>query len=633
MTALDEQAGPRGPIRGLRAWPRRLLAAALAMAFLALIGASAALAATGFGYDSYGILLDHYLIDGSPEQAIDNEFDFSAEGDITAAYTEARPYKGSITLLHGQKRFIVAPAGDGGPLYSGSAFTGEIGADFGRAAQVDGYEIESSFYTVLVGARITAAIPEDDGSLVIDNANSSSLDLSDMIMRAGAPLAIEGQQASRLDGGMAVAVEEGAELPQGFDEMVITGPGGYSKSIQLPPGGSQRVTGLQAGAYVIEHTRCACGKATSSSKPHYHPFAVTHEGSQLQDAPNAEVISLVSYAPSSAGPDGLEVTARKAWRGDEDALDQRPVSVRFQLYNGADAVGDPVEVTEADGWAHTWKGLEPSKLWAVKELDVDERYESHVGSMADTASGFAVTITNVLKEPDPVEPPDPDGTIRLTADKVWHDDGDAAGQRPASIEIQLYDGDEAVGEAVELTEANGWNFTWDGLSAEGAWTVREPEVPSGYQVEVGDVRQAADGSYIVVANTYDAAESPGPGDTEDPGDSEGPGDEGDPEGPPAGTDGPEGPDGPDGSGGSDGDFHLPTTDTAAPSGGSADGGVVQKVGDSLKKLAQTGDAAVVLPLALVAFASLCAAGFIVLRRRACAIEEAAGDAQDLRPLL
>lgn len=84
--------------------------------------------------------------------------------------------------------------------------------------------------------------------------------------------------------------------------------------------------------------------------------------------------------------------------------------------------------------------------------------------------------------------------------KVWK--GDTQAVRPASITIDIYNGNELY-ESVVLSAANGWSYTWDG---QGNWSVRERM--DGLGNYTGRVTMSISGAgsqidtAITVTNTY-----------------------------------------------------------------------------------------------------------------------------------
>ncbi len=70
---------------------------------------------------------------------------------------------------------------------------------------------------------------------------------------------------------------------------------------------------------------------------------------------------------------------------------------------------------------------------------------------------------------------------QLTVLKVWDDQSNES--RPKSIEIELYNKD-VLFDTILLNSENNWTYTWTDLPEDGEWTVKEKEVPEGYEVNV-----------------------------------------------------------------------------------------------------------------------------------------------------
>ena len=84
--------------------------------------------------------------------------------------------------------------------------------------------------------------------------------------------------------------------------------------------------------------------------------------------------------------------------------------------------------------------------------------------------------------------------VNLTVEKIWDDNDNNDGIRPESVQVQLYaDGTES-GSPITLNKDNNWKYTFSGLSKvndngkEIKYTVKEVEVPAGYQVTVDDFK-------------------------------------------------------------------------------------------------------------------------------------------------
>ncbi len=85
----------------------------------------------------------------------------------------------------------------------------------------------------------------------------------------------------------------------------------------------------------------------------------------------------------------------KAWADANDQDGIRPSSVKAQLYADGTPLGDPVELSEADGWTHTWTGLfmkEAGKdvVYEVEEVSVPKGYEASVSG--DATAGYTIAV-------------------------------------------------------------------------------------------------------------------------------------------------------------------------------------------------------------------------------------------------
>lgn len=82
--------------------------------------------------------------------------------------------------------------------------------------------------------------------------------------------------------------------------------------------------------------------------------------------------------------------------------------------------------------------------------------------------------------------------VNITVEKVWDDNDNNDGLRPESIQVQLYANDTASGEPVTLNAENNWKYTYRDLSKldatgkEITYTIKEVEVPEGYNATVND---------------------------------------------------------------------------------------------------------------------------------------------------
>ena len=154
-----------------------------------------------------------------------------------------------------------------------------------------------------------------------------------------------------------------------------------------------------------------------------------------------------------------DITVRKVWEDNDDQDGIRPESVTVHLYAGGEMIRT-ARLNETTGWKYTFKDLPKtahgSKIrYSVKE-DPVPGYTCEVNG---------TTIRNIHR-PD---------EVTVTVRKVWDDDKNAAGIRPASISVRL-----SNGMTVILSDSNNWQASVSGLPkrADGeeirySWTEQE----------------------------------------------------------------------------------------------------------------------------------------------------------------
>ena len=89
------------------------------------------------------------------------------------------------------------------------------------------------------------------------------------------------------------------------------------------------------------------------------------------------------------------VTVTKVWEG--DTADVRPASVQVQLMLNGKPMGAPVTLSAANGWKHTYTGLNAKGPYTVDELTVTEGYVSTVEEGEDNT--FVITNSYIVIPP------------------------------------------------------------------------------------------------------------------------------------------------------------------------------------------------------------------------------------------
>gem|GEM_PF-996834 len=184
-----------------------------------------------------------------------------------------------------------------------------------------------------------------------------------------------------------------------------------------------------------------------------------------------------SYSSGASGftitnsytPEIVNISGTKTWDDNNDQDGKRPTSIIVNLLAN-NAVLNSKTVTASDNWEYKWTGLPKYATgveitYTVSEVPVSD-YQAVV-------NGYDITNSYT-----------PGETSRMVT-KVWEDNNDQDGKRPASIQAQLYADGTAEGSAVTLDAANGWSYTWSNLPEmkDGTtivYTVEETEAPSDY---------------------------------------------------------------------------------------------------------------------------------------------------------
>lgn len=190
----------------------------------------------------------------------------------------------------------------------------------------------------------------------------------------------------------------------------------------------------------------------------------------------------------------VERRVLKIWK--DDIPQSRPKEIVIQLLKDG-VIYDTVTLNAVNNWRYTWEKLpaynkDGSKIvWSV----VEKEPEGYTVLIA--RDGVTFTVTNTYA---------PNKMMTRTVVKVWDDKG-YENHRPKSVQVTLLQ-NGTVYETKTLSEANGWQYTWENLprydksGKEITWTIRETTV-SGY---VSSIRQ--NGFTFVLTNTLNKQKLP-----------------------------------------------------------------------------------------------------------------------------
>ena len=147
------------------------------------------------------------------------------------------------------------------------------------------------------------------------------------------------------------------------------------------------------------------------------------------------------------------VTVNKQWN-DAGHEDKRPASITLQVKGNGQTYEK--EVTASDNWSYTFNDLPKYDANGDEiQYTVDEKStnsEFYVKSLDQNNN----TVINTFKVPD--------DTVNVTVNKVWVDNNNANKKRPASVILQVKNGDQVVTSqpvtAENAQDENTWTYTF-----------------------------------------------------------------------------------------------------------------------------------------------------------------------------
>lgn len=237
----------------------------------------------------------------------------------------------------------------------------------------------------------------------------------------------------------------------------------------------------KAGTYTFKIAE----KAGSDTSIKYDTKTVTATVTVIDKGKGA-LEATVSYDDEKAfentyTPAKTEVPVKKVWKDENNQDGKRPSSVTVKLLADGQDTGKTLELTEANGWAGSFKDLDADKggtpiQYTVVEVTVPS-YTSEV--TGDAASGF--TITNSYS-PE---------TVDVKATKNWEDANNQDGKRPTKITINLLaDGKKVDSKEIQAAADETWTVEFTKLAKYKAgkeikYTVTE-EAVAEYEATITD---------------------------------------------------------------------------------------------------------------------------------------------------
>lgn len=200
-------------------------------------------------------------------------------------------------------------------------------------------------------------------------------------------------------------------------------------------------------------------------------------------------------------PETVVLSGTKVWKDNNNQDGKRTISVKVQILNG-DKVVQEIEVSEKTGWKFESKKLPKYENGKEIKYTVKETAMTEYKATITTDKDGKYTITNEHT---------PEKTA-VKGHKIWKDEDNKDGIRPASITVKLLADGKETGQTATVSETSGWTYEFTGLDRyqegkEIAYTVEEVNVPDGYTASVEGYN---------ITNTH-TPEKPTPGKPNEPG--------------------------------------------------------------------------------------------------------------------
>lgn len=201
-------------------------------------------------------------------------------------------------------------------------------------------------------------------------------------------------------------------------------------------------------------------------------------------------------------PKTVVLSGTKVWKDNNNQDGKRTTSVKVQILKNDKEVVQEIEVSEATGWKFESKALPKYENGKEIKYTVKETAMTEYKATITTDKDGKYTITNEHT---------PEKTA-VKGHKIWKDEDNKDGIRPASITVKLLADGKETGQTATVSETSGWTYEFTGLDRyregkEITYTVEEVNVPDGYTASVEGYN---------ITNTH-TPEKPTPGKPNEPG--------------------------------------------------------------------------------------------------------------------
>ena len=223
-------------------------------------------------------------------------------------------------------------------------------------------------------------------------------------------------------------------------------------------------------------------------------YSLTETKKEVTEATEDTLEAAITTLTNKHTPGKVSASILKIWDDENDQDGKRPETITAILLKNGEKTDQKVTLSADNGWSAIIKDLDEYtngtlNKYTWKEAEVPEGYELTLNK----TEGISTILTNT-HTPE---------TTDISVTKVWEDNNNKAGVRPASIQVQLYAGETPQGDPVELNEENSWKYTWKDLDkyADGteiSYRVDEVGETDGY---LKSVASNEDKTEYVITNT------------------------------------------------------------------------------------------------------------------------------------
>lgn len=196
-------------------------------------------------------------------------------------------------------------------------------------------------------------------------------------------------------------------------------------------------------------------------------------------------------------PETTSISGTKTWNDSNNQDGKRPGSITINLLADNDVVRSQNVTPDNNGiWSYSFTDLPVYEDGSAIVYSIEEVITDPVADAAYTSevSGYDVKNTHTPEE------------TKITVKKVWEDQDNQDGKRPAEVVVALLANGTATGTTVTLSEDNGWMHTFTGLPkyenrSEISYSVSEGTV-TDYSSDIKKTESEAEGVVYTITNSY-----------------------------------------------------------------------------------------------------------------------------------